>query len=151
MLLKLICLKVLFGAAALSAGVPWCPSCRQITGPEFLCQLDTIFPPTLLLWISTRILYNMVCWASVSRCSLGKCQTLTYIESLVNVGLLNQSSLQYGANSCQIVCAVLALDSWNYCSGKQAQHLPQNVCQTWVHWLRGSRIPGATLWQGSLT
>ena len=60
---------------------PWCQSCRQVTGPEFLCQLDTIFPPTLLLWTGTRILHSMLCWVSVSRCSLGKHQTLTYIES----------------------------------------------------------------------
>ena len=30
-------------SVALAAGFPWCPSCRQVTGPEFLLQLDTIF------------------------------------------------------------------------------------------------------------
>ena len=41
------------------------------------------FPPTLLLLIGTRTLYSMLCWASVSRSSLGKCQTLTYIQSCI--------------------------------------------------------------------
>ena len=40
-------------------------------------------PPTFLLQIGIRTLYNMLCWASVSRSSLGKCQTLTYIQSCV--------------------------------------------------------------------
>ena len=34
--------------------------------------------------------------------------------------MLGYSSPQYRANSFQIVCVVLALDSWNYCSGEQA-------------------------------
>ena len=37
------------------------------------------------------------------------------------VGLSGRSSPQYQADSSPIVCAVLALDSWNYCSGEQAQ------------------------------
>ena len=41
------------------------------------------FPLTLLLWISTKTLYSMTCWSSVSRSSLGKCQTLTYIQSCI--------------------------------------------------------------------
>ena len=53
---------------------PWWPSCRQVTGPEFLHQLGTISLPTLLLGIGTRILYSMLCWSSVSRLSPGKCQ-----------------------------------------------------------------------------
>ena len=43
------------------------------------------------------------------------------ILSLAYVGLLGRSSPQYRADSSPIVCAVLALDSWNYCSGEQAQ------------------------------
>ena len=47
MLLKHICHRVLSAgtavSAALVAGVSLGPSCRQVTGPEFLCQLDTIF------------------------------------------------------------------------------------------------------------
>ena len=39
---------------------PGVPSCRQVTGKEFLHQLDTGFPCTLLLWMSTRILYSML-------------------------------------------------------------------------------------------
>ena len=29
------------------------------------------------------LLYSVLCWASVSRSSLGKCQTLTYIQSCI--------------------------------------------------------------------
>ena len=43
------------------------------------------------------------------------------IISLAYVGLSGHSSPQYWAGSSPIVCAVLALDSWNYCSGEQAQ------------------------------
>ena len=39
--------------------------------------------------------------------------------------MLGCSSPQYKADSSPIVCAVLGLDSWNYCSGEQAQH-PNN-------------------------
>ena len=73
------------------------------------------------------------------------------IFSHAHVGLSGHRSPQYWGNSSQSVCAVLALDSWKYCSGEQAQHLPLNVCLEWLHWLRGSGIPSATLWQGSLT
>ena len=66
---------------------PECPSCRQVTGPKFLHQQDSIFPPTLLLQIGTRTLYSLLCWASVSKCSLGKCQTLTYIQSCIYCGV----------------------------------------------------------------
>ena len=41
------------------------------------------FPLTLLLQISTRTLYSVLCWATMSRSSLGKGQTLTYIQSCV--------------------------------------------------------------------
>ena len=52
-----------------------------VTGPEFLNQLGTISLATLLLQIGTRTLCSMQCWASVSRSSLGKCQSFTYIQS----------------------------------------------------------------------
>ena len=48
-----------------------------------------------------------------------KCQILTYIQSYRYVWLSGHSSPQYQANSAQIVCVILALDSWNYCSGEQ--------------------------------
>ena len=70
-----------WGAAALAAGVSLVSIRRQESGPEFQCQLDTIFPPTSLLQIGTMVLYRVLCWASVSRCSLDKCQAMTYIES----------------------------------------------------------------------
>ena len=40
-------------------------------------------PPTLLLQIGTRTLYSMLCWASVSRSSPGKHQTLIYTQSCI--------------------------------------------------------------------
>ena len=70
-------------SAALAAGVPQYPSCRHVTGPECLHQLGTISLPTLLLQIDTRTQYSMLCWASVSRSSPGKCQTLTYTQSCI--------------------------------------------------------------------
>ena len=48
------------------------------------------------------------------------CQTLTYIKSCKYDGLLGQGFLQYQANSFSIVCVVLALDSWDYCSAGKA-------------------------------
>ena len=41
------------------------------------------FSPLLLLWIGTRTLHSMPCWALVSRSFLGKSQTLTYIQSCI--------------------------------------------------------------------
>ena len=59
---------------------PWHASCRHVTGPEFLHQVDAVFPPISLLQIGIRILSNMLYWASVSRWLIHKCQTLTYIK-----------------------------------------------------------------------
>ena len=59
------------------------------------------FAPTLLIWIGTRILDTMLCWSSVSRCFLGKCQTFTYIESC-ECRVLSCGSSQYQANSCPL-------------------------------------------------
>ena len=67
--------------AALVASVSLVSMLQAGDWPEFLNQLETIFSPTSLWWIGTKILYSMLCWASVSRCSFGKCQTLIYIES----------------------------------------------------------------------
>ena len=62
---------------------PSCPSCRQVTGPEFVHQLGTISLPTLLLQIGTRTLCSMLGWSSVSRSSYGRCQTLIYTQSCI--------------------------------------------------------------------
>ena len=72
----------------------------------------------------------MLCWASVSRSSPGIGPPLVSVKhqlllSLAYVGLLGHSFPQYQADSSPIVCVVLALDSWNYCSGEQAQQ-PNN-------------------------
>ena len=48
--------------------------------------------------------------------SFGKCQTLIYVNSWQHVG---HSCLQYQVKSFSIVCAVLELDSYNFCSGEQ--------------------------------
>ena len=61
----------------------------------------------------------MLSCAIVSDQPYGKCQTLTYIKSCGYVGLSGCYSAQYLADSYPFVCAVLALDSWNYCSGEQ--------------------------------
>ena len=61
---------------------------------SFYTGLVTIFPLALLLWISTRTLYRVLCSASVSRSSLGKCQTLTCIQSCI-YGLSGCSSPHY--------------------------------------------------------
>ena len=110
---------------ALAAGV------SLITWPEFLLQLDTIFLHISLLQMSTSILGSMLSWALVSSQLVGKCQTLTYINSYRYVGLSGHISPKYQANSSPIVCVVFAIDSTNYCSGKQgptAKHLCVN-CQ----------------------
>ena len=41
------------------------------------------FSTYILLQIGTRTPCSMPCWASVSRSSLGKCQTLTYTQSCI--------------------------------------------------------------------
>ena len=80
MLLKHMSPKFCLGAAALEAGV----SLVSILLAGDRSRVSTLarhyFPPTLLLWIATRILYSMLYWASVSRHCLGKCETLTYID-----------------------------------------------------------------------
>ena len=87
---------------------PWCPSCRQATGLEFLPQPDIIFLLTLLLLIITRIPFNEVSCVSVSNHSVGKSQTITNIKFCKYAGVLGQSSPQYQANCFPIFCAVLA-------------------------------------------
>ena len=47
-------------SGAFVSGIFWCPSCRQVTGPEFLPQFDTMFQLTSLLQIYTRIAYSML-------------------------------------------------------------------------------------------
>ena len=70
-------------SAALVTGVSLV-SIQQMSDWAKVSTLATLyFPLTLLLCISTRTLYSMLCWASVSRSSLGKCQTLTYIQPCV--------------------------------------------------------------------
>ena len=60
---------------------------RQVTRPEFLCQLDTSFPHVSLLQISSRIPYSVLNWDLVSRLHVaGKCKTLAYRRSCSVLG-----------------------------------------------------------------
>ena len=67
---------------------------------------------------------------------VGKCKTLTYMKSCKYVEMLGQRPPQYQVNSFQIVCTVLALDSWRYCPTSSSQCFP-----IWLHWIRGCGIP----------
>ena len=85
------------GSAALAADV----SLVSILQAGDWAKVSTLtrhcFPLTLLLWTGTGTLYSVLCWASVSRSSAGKCQTLAYTHSCIcwAVGLLGHSSPQY--------------------------------------------------------
>ena len=71
------------GAAALAAGVSLAFILQAGGWARVPTPARHYFSTYITTMISTRILYSMLCLASVSRCSLGKCQTLTYIESCV--------------------------------------------------------------------
>ena len=60
----------------------------------------------------------MPCWDTVSRSSPGKCQTLTYTQSCICWAVALPGTEQIVP---QLSVLVLALDSWNYCSGEQSQ------------------------------
>ena len=47
-------------SSPLVAGVSWCPPCRQVTGPEIVCQLDTIFQYKAILQIGTRTICSVL-------------------------------------------------------------------------------------------
>ena len=70
-------------SAALVAGVSLVSILQAGDWARVSTLASHYFPPTLLLWISIRTLYSILCWASVNRSSLGKCQTLTYIQSCI--------------------------------------------------------------------
>ena len=55
-------------------------------GPEVLPHSDTVFQHKSLLHISTRILYNVLSWASMSSQLGGKCHTLTFVNSCKHLG-----------------------------------------------------------------
>ena len=73
----------------------WCPSCRQVTGPEFLPMWEIIFLHTSLLWIGIRILFTVLFWVSVSCHLVFECQSLTCIKSGIYVWLSDHSCPQY--------------------------------------------------------
>ena len=87
MLLNYICLQVLSqgtaASAALAAGVSLVSILQAGDWAQVSAPARHYFPLILLLWIGTRTLYSMECWATVSRSSLGKCQILTYIQSSI--------------------------------------------------------------------
>ena len=80
----------------------------------------------------------------VSSQVVGKSQTLSYVKSCKCDGVSGNSSPQYWMNSYWIVCVVLVLDIWKYCTGKQgaaAQHLTLYICLIWLQWIRESVLP----------
>ena len=102
-----VSLYPLWGCGVCSLG-SWCfpgvhPAGQQL-GKSF-CPNQTYFPHTLLLWINTRIPFNVLSWISVSSHIEGKCQTLIYKS---HANLLCCSYLQLQANSFPIVCVI-----WN--------------------------------------
>ena len=60
---------------------PWCLSCREVTRPGVLLQLDTVFQHASLLQNVTMIPCSMLSWALVSSQLVCKCQTLTNMKS----------------------------------------------------------------------
>ena len=107
------------GAATFVAGVSLLSILLAGDWARVSTQLDTISQHISLLQIGTRILCRLLSWALVSSELVGKCQTLTYTKFCRYFGLLGCSFLQYWVNSFHIVCMVLALDTWNYCSREQ--------------------------------
>ena len=71
------------GAAALAAGVSLVSILQAGDWARVSTPPRHYFPPTLLLCIDTRTLYSILYWALMSKSSVGKCQTLTYIQSCV--------------------------------------------------------------------
>ena len=118
----------LSGCCSLCCLGSWCFLCVHPAGGwlgQSFFPSKGFFPCASLLWVSIRIQYKMLSWATVSSQCVGKCQTLAYMKSYRYVGLLGHRSLQYWANAYPNVGAVLALDSWNYFPGEPgptAQH-----------------------------
>ena len=122
---------------------PWCLSCRKVTGPEFL-------PQPVIIFCLPNCYRDAPGFHSISRPGSQRVVTLLvgikhwpiHKKSCNYVGLLGHTSPQYWACSFPIVCAVLALGSWNYCpweQGMTSQH-PQRLL-IWHHWVRGCGIP----------
>ena len=112
----------------------WCfPGCILQVGDWARISIPArhYFPQISLLLIGIMILWSMLSWALMSRWHvLGNCQTLTYIV-LQYVWLSGCGSPWFKTNNSPIVCVVLALYSWDYCSGEQgltAQHPLLNIC-----------------------
>ena len=121
----------------------WCfpgvhPADRWLS-QSFYPSQTLFFLFTSPLWISTRIPCTMLSWALERWHLVGNCHKLTCIQSCSNVGPLGHSFPHCWANCSPMVCEVLSLDSWNYCSGERdltAQHLPLSVCLIWLDWVR---------------
>ena len=123
-------LQVVAASAALVAGVSLVSTLPAGDWTRVSTPAGHYFQHISLLQIGTRILCSFLSWALV-KSQLGKCQTLTYIRSHKYVRLLGHHCPQYCANSFPVVCTVLALNNWNYCSGEQGktdQYPLFNVC-----------------------
>ena len=70
-------------SAALAAGVSLVTILQAADWARVSTPARHYFLPALLLWIGTRTQCNMQCWASVSRSSLGKCQTMNCNQSCI--------------------------------------------------------------------
>ena len=130
-MLRQIWLGILWGAVA-PADLVVCFSLVSILQAGDWLRLSTLSLAVIehmsLVQICHRILCIKLSWSLVSSQFVGKCQTLTCIQSCSYFRLLGHSSPIYQTNSSPVVCVVLGLDSWNCCSGKQgstAHCLPQ--------------------------
>ena len=124
-MLKHICLWVLSDVLQhLQLVFSWCQSCRQVTGPEFLLQLDTFF--------------NIYHYRSAPTFSAARCHgpwwivnlkvgvKMTYLKSCVYVALSGYSSPQYHSNSAKYISHMQI--NRHASMGKVCQ----NICHIWT-------------------
>ena len=112
-----------------------------------LLQLDTIFQHISLLQIGTRILCNMLSWASVHSQLVGKFETFTYvvlqIAWAVRPLLSPVPSIQFHNCLCDISSKQLELLVW------KARHdnttSPSQFLSKWLHWIWVCWIPSNML------
>ena len=75
----------------------------------------------------------MLCWASVSRCFIGKCQTLTYqILQMLGCGTIDLPSTKQIVSNCLCGISTRQLELVFRRAGPTVQHLPLNVYLTWL-------------------
>ena len=119
MLLKHICFWALSGAAALAAGI-------SLVSMLQACDWTKVSTPARQFFY-LHYYYRLAPGLCTACCDGPQWVNLLLVSvkqwlilSLAYVGLSGCSPPQYQANSFPIVCVVLALDIWSYCSGMQA-------------------------------